>query len=132
MAPGGHPDAAGKTSQGALTWRTGTGVRRAALFASRLQRSDARTAEMAAAAIKATVRQLGIQGCVGRMAQEFGDHPETAAERMRWICELVAAAGPVGSSPGNETEAGSHHDCAAARSARLYCSPCRRAAGGVT
>jgi len=101
MLPGGHPDAAGKTSQSALTWRTGTGARRAALFASRLQRSDAPTAEMVATAIKTTVRQLGVHGCVSRMAQEFG-------------------------------EVESHHDCAAARSARLHCPPCSRAAGGVT
>jgi hypothetical protein len=24
------------------------------------------------------------------MAQEFGDHPDAAAERMRWICQLAA------------------------------------------
>jgi len=38
----------------------------------------------------AIVRGIGIQGCVDRMAQEFGDHPDTAAERMRWICQLAA------------------------------------------
>jgi hypothetical protein len=26
------------------------------------------------------------------MAQEFGDHPEAAAERMRWVRELLADA----------------------------------------
>jgi len=61
-----------------------------ALFASGLQRSDAPTAAMAAEAIMAIVRGIGIQGCVDRMAQEFGDHPDTAAERMRWICQLAA------------------------------------------
>jgi hypothetical protein len=61
-----------------------------ALFASGLQQSDAPSTAMAAEAIMATVRGIGIGGCVGRMAQEFGDHPDAAAERMRWICELAA------------------------------------------
>jgi hypothetical protein len=26
------------------------------------------------------------------MAQEFGDHPEATAERMRWVCKVVAEA----------------------------------------
>jgi hypothetical protein len=35
------------------------------------------------------VRQFGIAGCAARMAQEFGDHPEAAASRMRWIRQLI-------------------------------------------
>jgi hypothetical protein len=50
-----------------------------------------------AEAVSRTLRQFGIRGCVGRMAQEFGDHPEAAKDRMRWILQLVgevpAAAG---------------------------------------
>jgi len=61
-----------------------------ALFASWLQPSDAPTAERAAEAIERTARQFGIGGCAGRMAQEFGDHPEAAAERMRWVHRLAA------------------------------------------
>jgi hypothetical protein len=60
-----------------------------ALFASALQRSDTPTANAVATAISATVGQLGVQGCLSRMAQEFGDHPEAAAERMRWIRSLL-------------------------------------------
>jgi hypothetical protein len=63
-----------------------------ALFASRLQQSDAPTAETVAETIRATVRQFGIRGCAGLMAQEFGDHPEAAAERMRWVRQLLAGA----------------------------------------
>jgi hypothetical protein len=59
-----------------------------ALFASPLQPSDALTAEAVADAIGRTVRQLGPEGCASRMAEEFGDHPEAAADRMRWIREL--------------------------------------------
>jgi len=61
-----------------------------ALFASGLQRSDALTAAAVAEAISRTVRQFGIGGCVSLIAQEFGDHPETARDRMRWVRHLVA------------------------------------------
>ena len=60
-----------------------------ALFASGLQRSDALTGDAVAAAVQLTVRQFGVRGCAARMAQEFGDHPEAALERMRWIRHLV-------------------------------------------
>jgi hypothetical protein len=60
-----------------------------ALFASPLQPSDALTAETVADAIGSTVRRLGPAGCTGRMAQEFGDHPETATRRMHWIRQLA-------------------------------------------
>jgi hypothetical protein len=60
-----------------------------ALFASSLQPSDAPTAEAVVTAISDTVRRFGPAGCTGRVAQEFGDHPETAAARMRWIRELA-------------------------------------------
>jgi hypothetical protein len=60
-----------------------------ALFASGLQRSDALTATAATEAISGTVRRFGIGGCVSLMAQEFGDHPEAARDRMRWVRRLV-------------------------------------------
>jgi hypothetical protein len=60
-----------------------------ALFASGLQRSDTPTAEAVAEAISRTVRQFGVHGCVSRMAQEFGDHPEVAADRKRWVRQLA-------------------------------------------
>ena len=56
-----------------------------ALFASTLQRSDAPAPEALARVISSTVQRLGVAGCARRMAQEFGDHPEAAASRMRWI-----------------------------------------------
>ncbi len=62
----------------------------AALFASRLQRSDALTGNAIAEAVSRTVRQFGVSGCVGLMAQEFGDHPEVAMDRMQWVQQLVA------------------------------------------
>jgi hypothetical protein len=65
-----------------------------ALFASGLQPSDAPTAGMVAEAITGTVRRFGTGGCAGRMAQEFGDHPDEARSRMRWARELVSAMVP--------------------------------------
>lgn len=61
-----------------------------ALFASALQPSAALTPDLVAEAISHTMRKLGPRGCDGLVAQEFGDHPEAAAERMRWIRGLVA------------------------------------------
>jgi hypothetical protein len=45
---------------------------------------------MVASAINRTGRRHSVAGCVGRMAQEFGDHPDAAAERMRWARRLAA------------------------------------------
>lgn len=61
---------------------------RCALFASALQRSDQPSVEVMAAAITSVIREVGLTGCLGLLAQEFGDHPETATERMRWIGQL--------------------------------------------
>ena len=69
-----------------------------ALFVSGLQRSDAPDAAALAELIRATVRLHGVRGCAGRMAQEFGEHPEAAAARMRWVRQLVAEV-PVTRSP---------------------------------
>jgi hypothetical protein len=60
-----------------------------ALFVSGLQRSDAPAADAVAEVIRRTVREFGIRGCASRMAQEFGDHPETACDRMRWVRQIV-------------------------------------------
>ena len=60
-----------------------------ALFCSGLQPSDAPDAGMVATAISRAVRQFGLGGCAGRMAQEFGDHPDAAASRMRWVRQLI-------------------------------------------
>jgi hypothetical protein len=72
-----------------MTPPTERDVRCEALFASGMQRSDAVTADMVTEAISRAVRELGVSGCASLMAQEFGDHPETASERMRWARSLV-------------------------------------------
>ena len=60
------------------------------LFASALQISDAPSAVQVKQAIDAATSALGDLGCVARVAQEFGEHPETAVTRMRWAREEVA------------------------------------------
>jgi hypothetical protein len=61
-----------------------SGVWADALFASVLQRSDNPSASQVRRAIAAAVHAYGGLGCIQRVAQEFGDHPETAVDRMRW------------------------------------------------
>jgi hypothetical protein len=63
-----------------------------ALFVSGLQRSDAPSADAVAEAVRVTVRRFGVRGCAAQMAEEFGDYPETAADRMRWIRQLLGEA----------------------------------------
>jgi hypothetical protein len=81
------------TTQLAVARLTLNDTRCEALFASGLQPSDAPTADMVVEAINCTVQQFGISGCAGRMAQEFGDHPDVAATRMRWVRRLASRAG---------------------------------------
>ena len=61
-----------------------------ALFASALQPSDTLTADMIATAIRSAMQRFGPHGCTEIMAQEFGDHPDAAAWRMRWAHRLAA------------------------------------------
>ena len=67
-----------------------TGFEADALFVSALQRSEAPSAGQVRQAIDAVVGSFGCLGCVERVAQEFGDHPEAAAVRMRWARETLA------------------------------------------
>jgi len=66
-------------------------IRAEALFASELKPSDNPDRAQVERAIEASLRTLGVAGCVGAMAQEFGDHPDTAVFRMRWALTLVEA-----------------------------------------
>jgi len=63
-----------------------------ALFVSSLQRSDELSAVQIRQTIAAAVGAFGQSGCAGRVAQEFGDHPETAAARMRWARAVAGQA----------------------------------------
>jgi hypothetical protein len=60
-----------------------------ALFASVLQRSDRPSPGQVRKAVAAAVCAYGGCGCAELVAQEFGDHPETAVERMRWARDVA-------------------------------------------
>ena len=63
-----------------------------AIFASELQRCDEPSAGQVRQAVAAAIRAFGYSGCAERVAQEFGDHPETAVIRMRWARAMAGAA----------------------------------------
>jgi hypothetical protein len=78
-----------------------------AIFASGLQRGDELSADQVRQAIAEAIRAFGYSGCAGQVAQEFGDHPETAVIRMRWA-RAVAREAFVDSAlePGLRADAG--------------------------
>ena len=63
-----------------------------ALFVSALQRSEELGTGQVRQAVAAAVRAFGSKGCAERVAQEFGDHPDTAVARMRWARMVEAEA----------------------------------------
>jgi len=64
-----------------------------ALFTSSLQPSDQSTPEQLRAAIAASIRShRGIGGCAAVLATEYGEHPDAAANRMRWALTAAASA----------------------------------------
>ena len=67
-------------------------VRADALFVSALQRSEHPSPEQVRHAVAVAVRAFGELGCAEQVAQEFGDHPETAVARMRWARRLAGKA----------------------------------------
>ena len=82
-------------------------ARSEALFASGWQRSDALTPVALTEMIGHTMQRLGRDGCISLMAQEFGDHPEEAAERMRWLRQLIGEVfAPPALSPAQPADGG--------------------------
>ena len=78
-----------------------------AVFVSGLQRRDEPSAGQVRQAIAAAIRAFGCSGCAGRVAQEFGDHPETAVMRMRWARGVARKAfADSASEPGPQADAG--------------------------
>lgn len=63
-----------------------------ALFASALQRSDQPSEAQVRQAIAAAIRAFGARGCAAQVAQAYGEHPETAVLRMRWVRAAVTDA----------------------------------------
>ncbi|HEY8200240.1 MAG TPA: hypothetical protein VII47_02700, partial [Actinomycetota bacterium] len=72
-----------------------TAARAEALFTSALSATSHPDPGEVAAAIRAAVRAHGgIRGCAVEVAGEYGEHPETAAPRMRWARQAVEATYP--------------------------------------
>jgi hypothetical protein len=62
-----------------------------ALFVSPLQPSEHPSPAQVRAAIDASLLSYGGPvGCASWLAAEYGDHPEVAADRMRWALQLTA------------------------------------------
>ncbi len=66
-----------------------------ALFVSALQRSEEPSAAQVRQAIAAAIREFGARGCAARVAQAYGEHPETAVLRMRWARAVVQRHGEI-------------------------------------
>jgi hypothetical protein len=78
-----------------MSGRIITDARAEALFVADLQRSDHPTPEEVKRAIRlALIRHGGSRNCAALVAAEFGDHPETAVVRMRWVLQVLRTAYP--------------------------------------
>lgn len=65
-----------------------------AVFCSCLQPSEEPIPEQVRGVVANIARIKGCRTCAAEVAQEFGDHPETAAARMAWARDLVDVAYP--------------------------------------
>lgn len=63
-----------------------------ALFCSCLQPSQRPSPELVRETVHAVVFKAGEARCAELVAQEFGDHPDTALARMGWCRAAVAEA----------------------------------------
>jgi hypothetical protein len=63
-----------------------------ALFVSALQPSEHPVGEQVRVEVTAMVARLGADGVAEVLAQEFGEHPESAARRMQWAITVVNTA----------------------------------------
>jgi hypothetical protein len=66
-----------------------------ALFASSISAFAPVTPSEVDAAIRATIKRLHVRGCVEIVANEFGEHPDTAVNRMRWAVTVVTEMYPA-------------------------------------
>jgi hypothetical protein len=75
-----------------MTYLSMGAVQADAVFLSSLQRCDELSAGQVRQAVAAVVRAFGRSGCDGQVAQEFGNHPDTAVIRMRWARDVARDA----------------------------------------
>lgn len=70
-----------------------------ALFVSDLQPSQQPSEQAVRTAIARSIRTFGSRGCAARVAQEYGEHPEIAVERMRWARHRVTCTASPAAQP---------------------------------
>ena len=60
-----------------------------ALFVSDLQPSECPSRGAVEQAVTAMILRYGGDGCAAGVATEFGDHPDAAVCRMRWVRQAL-------------------------------------------
>ena len=64
-----------------------------AVFLSDLQPLDHPDLNAVTSAIRRSLRTYqGVSGCLAAFAAEYGEHPESSADRMRWALSLVTSS----------------------------------------
>src|SRR4051812_4683813 len=99
---------------GALATDALTAARAEALFTSDVSADADLTRDGYKDAIRrALLRHGGVRGCAAEVAAQYGDHPETAAPRMRWARQVVesvyARRTEPALDPGHRAEGGPLH-----------------------
>lgn len=70
-----------------------------ALFVSCLQPSECPSRQTLEDTVTAMILRHGSDGCAEEVAEEFGDHPESAVRRMFWVHEELRIAAAQTSLP---------------------------------
>jgi len=77
-----------------------TTARVVALFASDLPNQCRPCPAVVEAAINSALTACGgVDACFGALAAAYGDHPETAAPRMKWALHIIDAMRPTERPP---------------------------------
>ena len=66
-----------------------------ALFVSDLQPSECPSCGAVEEAVTAMILRHGSDGCAAGVAAEFGDHPDAAVSRMRWVRQALRDTMPA-------------------------------------
>ncbi len=90
VAAGGAAEAYPMTENGTLA-----DIRAEALFASDLQPSQHPAPEEVRASMATTLRRHSRRWCAARMAEEYGEHPDTAIVRMAWAVRTISDCYPA-------------------------------------
>src|SRR5262249_23622270 len=88
-APDAAPEAPSEAPCGSPRFDHPTATAINALFASDLQPSAHPSPADVEAGIGAAIARLGVIGCAGLVASEFGDQPDLACRRMRWVLTVL-------------------------------------------